>query len=802
MIKFSLLCVVFCLFFTSIYSQNQLEKKYLTVGRKTTVQSNELVKNQDFTATEYFVQMEPNAGNLSLQKSSVLVEYDNSALYISAMLYDTQPDSIFRQLTARDDEGTADYFGVLIDCYNDTQTGLGFVVTAAGVQADLKFSKNTEDNSWDAVWKSKVEVLNNGWRVEMKIPYSALRFPKKKNQTWGINFFRYIGRNREVSSWNPANPSADNLNLGNGELKGIEDIESPVRLSLSPFVAGYLEKYDKNPNSYSLRGGLDLKYGISESFTLDMMLIPDFGQVQSDDKQLNLSPFELYYDEKRPFFTEGTELFSRVDIFYSRRIGGMPRKYFDTEGILMGAEKIEKNPAELQLLNATKISGKTKKGFSLGFLNGMSQRSEAVITDSISGNKRNYVTQEFTNFNVFVVEQRLKNNSHISLINTNYFSPKGNYSANVTGTDFSVQNKLNSYSISGYGALSQIYDDTLKTEYGHKFGLGFNKISGNLKFSLSHKTLSDKFNPNDMGYLQVNNRTTNTVALSYQIYKPVWRLLNWKANFTAVNTSQFAPHHYISTSLYLKGNMTFRNRFSVGGEFWVRPVKGFDFDEARIQGLVFNLYPGYSTGLWISTDYSKKIAGDLGGGYFESKHFNSTGGWIFFDPRWRLNDRLMLIYNFVGIYNYSEIGFAGTSDDETVSFFGRRDQKTITNTLNVQFSVNNHSTFSLRARHYWAPVSYKNFYELDTDGEIHAPIDYYSTDNINFNSFNIDFVYSWEFAPGSFLTVAWKNQIFTDENFYSYSFSENLKETLTSPAINNFSLKILYYFDYGYLKRK
>jgi hypothetical protein len=468
----------------------------------------------------------------------------------------------------------------------------------------------------------------------------------------------------------------------------------------------------------------------------------------------------------------------------------------------MGAEKIEKNPAELQLLNATKISGKTKKGFSLGFLNGMSQRSEAVITDSISGNKRNYVTQEFTNFNVFVVEQRLKNNSHISLINTNYFSPKGNYSANVTGTDFSVQNKLNSYSISGYGALSQIYDDTLKTEYGHKFGLGFNKISGNLKFSLSHKTLSDKFNPNDMGYLQVNNRTTNTVALSYQIYKPVWRLLNWKANFTAVNTSQFAPHHYISTSLYLKGNMTFRNRFSVGGEFWVRPVKGFDFDEPRIEGLVFNLYPGYSTGLWISTDYSKKIAGDLGGGYFESKHFNSTGGWIFFDPRWRLNDRLMLIYNFVGIYNYSEIGFAGTSDDETVSFFGRRDQKTITNTLNVQFSVNNHSTFSLRARHYWAPVSYKNFYELDTDGEIHAPIDYYSTDNINFNSFNIDFVYSWEFAPGSFLTVAWKNQIFTDENFYSYSFSENLKETLTSPAINNFSLKILYYFDYGYLKRK
>jgi hypothetical protein len=792
------------IFSISIYAQKSVEKKTFHTQRKTTVNKENTKTEISFedSESENFIQMQPNAGNLSEQKTAFKVEYDNTAIYIYAMLYDSQPDSIDKQLTKRDDSGTADYFAVLIDPYNDEQLGYGFIVTTAGVQSDLKFSKNNQDASWDAVWKSETRVLKNGWQAEIKIPYSALRFPNKKIQTWGINFYRYLGRNRELSSWNPVNPSTDNLNLGNGELTGIENIESPVRLSLSPFLAAYAEKYDSEKNSYSVRGGMDLKYGISESFTLDMMLIPDFGQVQSDDKQLNLSPFELYYNENRPFFTEGTELFQRANIFYSRRIGGMPRKYYDMSDSLKGAEKIDKNPSELQLLNATKISGKTKNGFSLGFLNGMSQASNAVLKDSITGETRKINTQQFTNYNVFVAEQSLKNNSHISLINTNYFSPKSKYTANVTGADFSIQNKNNSYSISGNGALSQIADDTLGKQYGQKFSLSLNKISGNFKFSISHQTISDKFNPNDMGYLQVNNRMIHSASVSYQIYKPVWRLLNWHVYLGADNTFRFSPRHYIGTNIYSNGNCTFKNRITLGYNFWLQPDRNYNFDEPRIEGMVFNQYPGCSAGAWLSTDYSKTFAGDIGAGHFATKHIGAHGFWFFVAPRWRANDKLMLIYNFNGMWDYAEIGYAGTSDDGTVSFFGRRDQKTIVNLLTAQFTLNNHSSFSLRARHYWAPVAYQKFYELMPDGEVSNQIDFYSTDNINFNSFNVDFIYSWEFAPGSFVTAAWKNQIFTDAGYFSNSFFANLKKTFASPETNNVSIKVLYYFDYGYLKRK
>ncbi|MBL4655339.1 MAG: carbohydrate binding family 9 domain-containing protein, partial [Bacteroidia bacterium] len=261
-----------------------------------------------------FTQVEPINGEPSRKRTEVKVVYDNTAIYVGAMMYDDEPDKILKELGKRDaGENNADIFAVFFDTYNDDINAFAFTVSASGVQSDIKFSANGAAFVWDAVWQSKVSIVENGWVAELKIPYSAIRFSDQLEQTWGINFIRIIRRYREKSSWNLFDLSVDGFVNQFGELNGIEDIKSPIRLSVMPYLSAYMEHYPfniegKSNLSYSFNGGMDLKYGLSESFTLDMTIVPDFGQVRSDNEVLNLSPFEVRYDENRQFFTEGTEL--------------------------------------------------------------------------------------------------------------------------------------------------------------------------------------------------------------------------------------------------------------------------------------------------------------------------------------------------------------------------------------------------------------------------------------------------------------------------------------------------------------
>ncbi len=271
-----------------------------------------------------FVENAPNPGVPASQKSRVHVLYTTQGIYIGARLYDTAPDSILKQLSVRDEQGNvnADMFSVSIDGMYTQQTDFSFTVTAAGVQIDA----NAGDEIWDAVWNSAVEIDELGWVVEMEIPYSQLRFPKSEVQTWGINFRRNVRRTRQDFYWSAVDPLQANEVQQQGLLTGIERIKPPVRLSFTPYLAGYLNhSYNdvtgEHQFSPAFSAGADMKYGINESFTLDVALVPDFGDVQSDNVVFNLSPFEIYYAERRPFFTEGVELFSRADLFYSRRIG-------------------------------------------------------------------------------------------------------------------------------------------------------------------------------------------------------------------------------------------------------------------------------------------------------------------------------------------------------------------------------------------------------------------------------------------------------------------------------------------------
>ena len=277
-----------------------------------------------------FVQYMPLNGDKPAFPTVVRFAYDDVALYVSAVMYDPCPDSIPDQLGKRDqiEQLNTDYISIDILPYNDAINMYEFKISPSNLQNDCKYSAIGQDIFWDAVWESATTINADSWIVEVKIPYSALRFPKQEMQVWGINMWRNNQRRREFSTWCFVDVANREIFNYYGEVTGMKNITPPVRLSFSPYVAGYVEQEPGTDKwSWYARGGMDLRYGISEAYTLDMILIPDFGQVQSDDKVLNLTPFEIQYDEKRQFFTEGTELFDKCNIFYSRRVGGMPKNY-------------------------------------------------------------------------------------------------------------------------------------------------------------------------------------------------------------------------------------------------------------------------------------------------------------------------------------------------------------------------------------------------------------------------------------------------------------------------------------------
>jgi hypothetical protein len=328
-----------------------------------------------------FVMYQPDNGKPinENKKTEVKVVYDNDAIYISAALYDEDPSKIKKEITNRDSFGVTDYFSVFINGFNDGQQDFRFYVTAAGVQLDCIATEDYKDFSWDAIWDSKTAITDNGWAVEMKIPYAAMRFPNASKQIWGINFLRNIQRDVQVYSWNLIDTKIGAELTQNGILEGIENIKTPTRLFFIPYGSFYYQK-DEYQSDHTFKGGLDIKYGINDAFTLDAILVPDFGQTKFDNAILNLEPFEQKLDENRPFFTEGTELFSKGNLFYSRRIGGFP----STDPTLEENEEITDYSSTVDLLNAVKISGRTKKGLGIGFLNAITEKTYAGIKDKIT----------------------------------------------------------------------------------------------------------------------------------------------------------------------------------------------------------------------------------------------------------------------------------------------------------------------------------------------------------------------------------------------------------------------------------
>lgn len=732
-------------------------------------------------------------------QTEVRIVYNDHSLFIGALMHDPHPDSILGQLGLRDaDHLNTDEFSIELDTYGNGDDSYAFTVTAANIQLDERHA----DETYDAVWMSRTSKTAAGWIAEIEIPYSAIRFPRLANHQWGLQLKREIRRYRESNHWALEVKGAANDRLYWGKLTGLEHIDAPARVSLTPYLSAGIEHYPHNLQgksnySYSFSGGMDLKIGLNESFTLDVSLLPDFSQVKSDNIVKNLSAFEVSYDEQRPFFKEAVDLFQKGNIFYSRRIATTPSGYYTVGGQLSQGEQIESNPATAHLLNALKLSGRNKHGTAIGVLNALTDNARAIISDS-AGHEHTILTEPFTNFNVMVVDQALPNNGSAYIINTSVIRDNPGRRANVTGCGITLNNKGNVYGMTAGGAISQVYTFDAQaggytSSIGYKYDITAGKISGNWQYSLTHNLMNDRFDANDLGITRRNSQIVNRAQVSYAVYEPFWRLRNMEATLEVYNSLHFVTQKNENFSISLKANGTFQGYTSYWGTFTVAPLETFDHYESRVAGRIF-VVPTFLNGyIGFSTDYRRPFALD-GEMSFSASGDHSSDYYLEVSPILRVNDHLMLTYKATFQGRNKDRGFA-LLDSLNRSIFGRRQIRGIENALNALYVFRNNLSVNLWMRHYWYKGKYNQYYVLAGDGYLKEVSGDYHSD-FNFNSFNLDLTLTWEFAPGSNLSLVWKNALLTENQDVEAGFYSNLKETFKQPQLNNVSLKVLYYLDY------
>lgn len=745
------------------------------------------------------IEFRPNPGVVESyqNRSEFYLLYDDNYIYFGGYCHEPSADSVSKELIGRDKIGNSDFAGIIFDTYYDKINGSGFFVTPYGEQYDAKYSSNgNEDDTWNSVWQSAAKMQPDGWTFEMRIPYSALRFANQDDQTWGLNIIRERQRTTQQFAWSNIDPDKNGLLSQEGKWVGIEKIKAPLRLSFSPYFSTYLNHYPYKTNgakdfTSSVNGGMDVKYGINQSFTLDMTLIPDFGQVQSDNQVLNLTPFEVKYNENRSFFTEGTELFSKGNLFYSRRIGSTPIHYYDVANELDSSEHIVENPAESKLINATKISGRTAKGFGVGFLNSITRPMFAIVENE-HGNRRRIKTNPLTNYNILVLDQTLKNNSSVSVINASTLRKGADYDANVSALVFNLNDKKNVYNWNGKIALSNIYNKGGHPVTGYMHNLGFAKLGGRFNFQFYEELTTDKYDPNDLGILLNNNYVDHYLYAGYNWNKPGkwYNQLHLNNNFTY--SRRFRPSSYQSFMYNGNINGQLKNLMRAGINITYN-ARASDFYEPRVANRVYKKPSGASFGGWVGTNTSKKYYLFLQATAGYANMFHNNYYQISLENNYRFTDKFSIGHILNLNPSYNEAGFGDLSGADVI--FSRRNRTTIENIFTSKYNFNRSNGITFRLRHYWSEVISKEFYTLQQDGTLAKNAMYNGNTNQNLNIFNIDMVYTWEFAPGSFLNIVWKNSVYSGDQRINDSYLKNFSHTLSGPQNNNISLKVIYYLD-------
>jgi hypothetical protein len=701
-----------------------------------------------------FIQIEPDEGKAPSQPTTFKIAYDEENLYILIRSHDTEADKIVQRVTRRDKGEDADLVSVLIDSYFDKLTAFEFSVNAAGVKIDGIWSDDgsNRDYSWDPIWYVATSVDDEGWTAEMQIPFSQLRFGKKDAQVWGLEIGRYLFRKQEWSMWQFIPQKSAGFVSNMGELHGIKGISPSRRIELLPYTVGQTQFSQADPDDPfesgrdgRFTGGLDGKVGITSDLTMDFTVNPDFGQVEADPSEVNLTAFETFFEEKRPFFIEGKNIFnyalgwgggsfSRETLFYSRRIGRRPQH--DPE---LDDDEYSKVPENTSIITAAKITGKTKSGFSVGVLDAVTAREYAKIDRN--GQVQKEEVEPLTNYFVGRLQKDFdKGNTNIggmiTALHRDLNAPDLNFlnkAAYSGGLDFSHQWHNKDYIFAVKTAYSRIEGSpeaileaqtasqryfqrpdashvTLDSSRTSLTGHGGSFIAGRMggghwRYVLGGIWRSPGFETNDLGFLRNADRGMGYTWIAYREWDPRWIFRNYQINFNLWSGWNFAGER-----LYTGGNINGGGRLKNYWRFWIGINReGAELRDNELRGGPMMAFPGaWNSWFNINTD-DRKIFRFRVNGFNSFKDDKITRQHkLLLDITWRPDNALALSAEPFFQYNKDNLQYVETiepGDDETQSLTENRyilgliEQKT----FGIQFRANFSITPTLSIQYYGQP---------------------------------------------------------------------------------------------------
>lgn len=702
---------------------------------------------------EGFRQLDPNEGKPASERTTFQVAYDDEALYFGIMCYDSEPDKIVSPLVRRDNYVDSDKIHINLDPHYNRQRAFWFTAYPSGSVTDgIAADSGWWDSTWDGVWNVKTQIHENGWAAEYKIPFHVLRFSPKDEYTWGLQVTRDISRKKENDHWRLIKKNEPGWVSRFGDLIGIKDIHPSRHLELLPYAMG---RTTLNPKT-KLWGnvGTDVQYGITTGTTLNATINPDFGQVEADPATLNLSAYEEFFRERRPFFVKGASIFrtNSYNFFYSRRIGRRPG-HFD---IPVGATELSR-PESTTILGAAKIVGRTQGGTSIGIMEAVTAPEYAQIEKD--GNRSDYLIEPLTNYFVGRVNQDvLKGNSRIGVITT-AVNRQSSTAAYVGGLDWDLKFAEERYQINGTLATSQAGRLNARKS-GYLAHLEFVKRGGWLRANTDIRALSPDLEINDLGYRRRVDMLGWNYALTARKEKPfsIFRRVifglygrqSW--NYDGVNIDRYSE---ISTVGELKNYWNY--------VLWIgRNLESFSDDDTMRGGTLIKRIPGWWIYTRFSTDSRKVVRLELNpvfawgdnGEYYDYEvdlhlrfrpasniefSIGPSYAYRFKDAQWVDGVEENLNGQTKKHYVYGEL------TSQTLDFTTRANIS-FTPTLSLQFYVQPFITVG----------DYKNFKEL-IEPMSYEFKPYALNENRDFHrrSLRGNTVLRWEFQPGSTLFLVW-----------------------------------------------
>ncbi|OFW12129.1 MAG: hypothetical protein A3H96_03815 [Acidobacteria bacterium RIFCSPLOWO2_02_FULL_67_36] len=782
-----------------------------------------------------FRQREPRDGAAPTFETEARVAYDDGALYIAVQAFD--PERVVGIRTRRDASSPSDWISVIVDSFHDRRSGFEFAVNPAGVKQDAYwFNDASNDQGWDAVWDVAVSRGDRGWRAEFRIPFSQLRYHPSNDATFGLAITRRVARLNETTTWPLLSKSANGYVSSFGELTGLRLDKSPKRLEVVPYVVGDVKTQPveagnplaqaKDPTASV---GVDLKYAVRPGLTFTGTVNPDFGQVEADPAVVNLSAFETFFSERRPFFVEGSGIFKfDVDcndgacsgLFYSRRIGRSPRGEADVPGGGFASA-----PLQTTILGAGKLTGRVGK-FSIGGLTAITADEHAQVA---SGALRSRQTIEpLTGYSVLRARREFVNQSTLGFIATSTnrrldaatrFLPGQAYTGGLD-LDWRLNKK---YSVQGFLAGSSVRGDadaiaSLQQSNVHSFqrpdsgtirfdpsrtslngyggSLSINKIGGEkVRFTSVVGLKSPGFDINDVGFMRRADQKTISNWIQVRYDKPSRYLRSFRYNL-----NQWAGWNYDGDRLMNGGNVNahavFANMWSTGMGVNVNS-RNVD-DRATRGGPAVRTNPERSVWGYVQSDERKALGGGLN--VFFLSDLNGT--------RYRDISPMISFRPSSFLTLSGGLGFSQNRDEsqwiEQLNgdyVFGRLDQKTVSLTARVNYTVTPSLSIQIYAQPFVSAGAYSHFKRL-VDGRAASyaarfePTTYGSNPDFNYRSFRTTNVLRWEYKPGSALFLVWQQGREAVLNRGTFNFSRDFGGVFDAPSRNVFLIKWSYWLNY------